>query len=255
MKRVLLLLLACLCACVGTTGDAFVDFPVTVGGVPGASDFTNDKGWHVVLTKATLHVGAFYFVQALPVSGVGNTDCILPGTYTAEMTTGMDVNLLDPTPQRYPVLAHGTTVRALAAQVWLTGGDVNATDDNTTILDLAGTADRAGDVRPFTGVVRIGTNRVMKGSVPGAYPMCKQRIVSPIPISVGVEQTGGLRFTIDGRLLFVNVDFSDLAQFSGTYAFSDQPGDSKYTSASINLYSNLRSAGALYAFAWDPALR
>jgi predicted small secreted protein len=120
MKRALALLVVMavtLAACVGTTGGDVVDFPVAAAGAADAVagqpyELVTDRGWHVVLTKATLHVGALYLGQSLPVSGAQNTSCILPGTYVAQVTTGLDVDLLSPAPQRFPSLGHGTTLQA-----------------------------------------------------------------------------------------------------------------------------------------------
>jgi hypothetical protein len=239
-------------ACVGTTGGAIVDFPAVVVTVPEAKDFTNDRGWHVVLAKARLHIGAVYLDSALPVSGAQSSNCILPGTYVAEVTSGLDIDLLSPAAQPFPDLGHGTTTPARAAQVWLTAGDVNLEDDSTPMLVIEGIADRAGDVRPFSGTIVIGKNRAPTTPTPGASPICKQRIVSPIPTSVGVEKSGTLRLTIDARQLFVNVDFGGLEKSGATtYVFSDEPGSDGYTQPSINLYENLHSGGALYAFSWQ----
>jgi hypothetical protein len=248
MKRLLPLLFI---ACVGTTGGAIVDFPAVVVTAPEAKDFTNDRGWHVVLTKAKLHIGAVYLDSALPVSGAQSTECILPGTYVGELTNGLDVDLLSPTAQPFPDLGHGTTTPARAAQVWLTAGDVNLVDDSTPMLDIEGIADRAGDVRPFSGTIVIGKNRAATTATPGASPICKQRIVSPIPTTVAVEKTGTLRLEIDARQLFVNVEFADLEKSGTTYVFSDAPGTDGYTQPSINLYENLHSGGALYALSWQ----
>ncbi len=247
MKRLVLFILA---SCVGTTGGAIVEFPAVVRAAPEAGDFTNDRGWHVVLSKAKLHIGAVYLDAALPVSG-SNSQCILPGTYVAQLTNGLDVDLLSPNAQPFPDLGHGTTTQALAAQVWLTAGDVNLVDDSTPILEIEGVADRAGDVRPFTGTITIGKNRAATTATPGASPICKQRIVSPIATTVAVESSGTLRLTIDARLLFANVEFADLQKTGTTYEFSDAPGTDAYTQPSINLYENLHSGGMLYAFSWD----
>src|SRR5215472_4753215 len=162
MHRALLALFPVLLAasCVGTTGGQIVDFPAAAAGPADASggqlEFTTDSGWHVILTQATLHVGAIYLDQAVPVSGSQGTNCILPGLYVAEVTSGRDVDLLSPEPQPFPVLGHGTTLPALAGQVWLTGGDVNQVEDSTPILQIAGTADEAGQVVSFMGTVTIG---------------------------------------------------------------------------------------------------
>jgi hypothetical protein len=251
-------------ACVGTTGGQLVTFPAAVAGPLDATrgrpfQFTTDRGWSVVLTQATLHVGAVYLDQSMPVSGSQGTSCVLPGTYVGQVTAGLDVNLLSSVPQRFPGLGSGTTEPpALVGQVWLTGGDVNVAAEPspaTPILTIAGTAVMGDAVMPFEGKITIGANRQASGSAAaGADPICKERIVSPIPTSVIVGASGGLLLRIDPRLLFVNVDFSQLTTFSDTYGFSDDPTSAQYTQPSVNLYQNLHSAGALYAFSWNDDL-
>jgi hypothetical protein len=249
--------LAFVFSCVGTTGGEIVDFPAAAAGgadatSPLAFDETTTSGhvWHVVLTTATIHVGAVYLDQALPVSGAGTTSCILPGTYTAEVLDGLDVDLLSPLPQSFASLGHGTTTSSLAAQVWLTGGDVNAATDDTKILVVSGTAhDDDGTQIPFDGTITISTNRDTTDTTTGASPPCKQRIVSPIPTTVSVATTGGLLVRIDAKALFANVDFSKLAPSASGFSFSDDPSSADYTQPSVNLWSNLHSAGT-YTFAW-----
>jgi hypothetical protein len=261
-------------ACVGTTGGEVIDFPVAAAGPADASgtslEFTTDRGWHVVLTKASVHIGALYLSQIEPVSGAQATGCVLPGTYVAQQTTGLEVDVLSATPQRFPTLAHGTTLEALTGQVWLSGGgsdhDLDQLADTTPVLVVAGTADHAGDVRPFQGQITIAANRQPQGgSLAGASTICKQRIVSPIPTRLTVSSTGGLLVRIDPRLLFVNVDFGQLGKVGDTYTFSDDPSQSDpssplyYSQPSVNLYANLHAAGApgaqsLFTFGWEPHL-
>jgi hypothetical protein len=253
--------------CVGTTGGEIVTFPAAAAGPEDASsgqplEFTTDRGWHVVLTRATLHVGALYLDQSMPVSGSQGTSCILPGTYVAQVTSGRDVDLLSPQPQPFPAEGQGTTVPpALVGQVWLTGGDIDAASDTTPILVVAGTADQSGTAIPFTGKITMGSNRQASGTeLAGASPICKQRIVSPIPTSIAVSARGGLLLRIDPRFLFVNVDFSQLTKVANAYEFSDDPSSAEYTQPSRNLYLNLHSSGvphqhaALYAFSWSDTL-
>lgn len=256
-------------ACIGTTGGRLVDFPAAAAGAadvtsPLAFDETTIAGhtWHVTLTQATLHIGAVYLDQALPISGSQGTDCILPGTYTAEVLgtsldgglDGLDVDLLSSAPQLFPSPGHGTTTAALAAQVWLTGGDINSISDGTKILVVVGSAsDDTGATFPFEGTITISTNRVPANQTAGSNPPCKQRIVSPIPTSTAVQTTGGLLLRVDARQLFQNVDFSQLEKFSSTYGFSDNPTSASYTQPSINLWTNLRSS-ATYVFSWSSSL-
>jgi hypothetical protein len=212
-------------------------------------DFENDRGWHIVLSSAVLHVGAMYLNQSIPVSGAQNTSCILNGTYTAQVTKGRDVNLLSPALQAFPEPGTGVTMASLAAQVWLTGGDINTVDDATPILALSGTADQNGTSFPFAGITTIGANRAAdtSSSGAGANPICKQRIVSPIPASIEPRGTGRLSLRVNPRALFVNVDFSNVAMTAGSYVIPDDSSDQP----SRNLYQNLHSS-APYSFEWAP---
>jgi hypothetical protein len=248
-------------ACVGTTGGQIVTFPAAVAGPsyadPGRSfRFTTDLGWDVVLTEATLHVGAVYLNQSAPVSGAQSTDCILPGTYVAQVTSGVDADLLSPSLQRFPGTGSGTTIPpALVGQVWLTGGDVNTVSEPsapTAILVVAGTAVNGAMTIPFTGRITIASNRQTSGSAAaGGDSICKERIVSPIATSVAVGTAGGLVLRIDPSQLFVNVNFALLAPSGSGFAFSDDPTSAGYTQPSRNLYQNLHSGGGLYTFEWN----
>jgi hypothetical protein len=260
---------ALVAACVGTTGGELVAFPAAAAGPVDAQadkplEFMTGR-WHVVLTRATLHIGAVYLDQSQPVSGSQGTSCILPGTYVAQVTTGRDVDLLSPTAQRFPVQGKGTTFPpALVGQIWLTCGDINAEtqatcrpDNPTTpVLIIAGTADDPnGATIPFEGTITIGANRQATGSqAAGGDPICKDRIVS-IPANVTVQSTGGLLVRIDPRQFFNSLDFSQLPKLAdGKYGFSDDPSSATYTQPSRALYENLRSAGTLYTFSWSDNL-
>lgn len=257
-------LIACVAeGCVGTTGDDVVDFEAAASGPPEAVSgqalvFDGARGWQVTLETARLHIGALYLADSLPVSGTQATSCTLPGSYVAQVTQGLDVDLLSSKAQRFPVLGRGVTVPALAGQVWLTSGDVNDPRDPpepTVIVELAGSARLADEIRPFQAQLTIASNRVSDGSGPaGAAPICKERIVSPIPTSVRVATQGALWLRVDPRRLFANVDFgaltlgSDGAHFSFKDDSSDQP--------SANLYNNLKAggAGSPYSFSWVESL-
>jgi len=246
-----------LVGCVGNTGGRTFTFPVAAAGPADATGgplaFSSD-GFDVTLTQATLHVGAVYLNQAAPVSGAQATECYLTGTYVAQETSPLDVNLLDPTPQAFPATALGVTQPpALVEQVWLTGGDINDPSDTTPILTIAGTATGAGGTFPFAGVVTIGPNHAPSGAVTGGGDsICKQRIVSPIRQAIMIEQTGLLLLRIDPRRLFVDVDFSQLPMDSATggFVFSDDPSAPGYAPTGQNLYGNLRSV-APYTFSWE----
>lgn len=249
-------------ACVGQTGGDTVDFPVAAAGPASAVlgqplSCASDGGSAVTLTQAALHVGAVYLDQSQPVSGGQTTGCYLTGTYVAQQTSPLDVDLLSPAMQRFPNPAHGITdPPALVGQVWLTHGDVNTLPDREPVLTVTGSAARDGETFPFTAAITIGSNRQgAGGALAGGDPICKERIVTPIRAALSLERTGGLLLRIDPCRLFTNVDFSLLpaSTTAGTYEFSDDPTSAGYTQPSRNLYTNLRNTGP-YSFSWAPDL-
>ena len=258
-EALLLLVAALLASCVGTTGGEVITFEAAAAGAADAQagaplEFVIDLGWKVTLTTAKLHVGAVYFNRSMPISGVQNTSCILPDTYVGQVTDGFDVDLLSPERQTFPVMGEGVTEPpAIVAQVWLTGARVDHIDDATPILQVEGTAERGGDTKPFTGTVTIANNRLQNSTdatQAGAAPICKQRIVSPIPVRLALRSTGSLLLRMDPRYLFVNVDFAALPAAENGFAFTDDV--TKKDQPSLNLYNNLRAASRLYTFEWMP---
>ena len=260
LARLLLPLLALSApACVGTTGDQVVDFEAVASGPSDAAagqplSFDGSRGWQVTLRTASLHVGAIYLAESMPVSGPQATSCILPGSYVAQVVEGRDIDVLSSEPQSFPSLGRGTTLEAHAGQVWLTSSDVNLANTPTpptVILHLLGSAQRAGELRPFEANLTIGENRVSSsGDAAGGSPICKERIVSPIPSSIRVQRAGALWLRVDPRLLFTNVDFGALQAEGDVFVFKDDSSDQP----SANLYNNLKQAGALYDFSWAEQL-
>jgi hypothetical protein len=251
-----------LCACLGTTGNTIVHFRAAAAGPADAVaaaplEFTTDIGWHVVLSKAVLHVGAMYLTEAIGSSAHSASPCIAPSTYVAEVTTdagataGIDVDILSPTLRYFPNLGEGTNLEAKAGQVWLTGGDVNQKDDPTTILHIEGTADKGGRSVAFIGDLTIGENRITPptdATKPGSPPTCSWRIVSPIAVDLVPEDGGTLLLRVDPRNLFIGIDFSTLQEISQSppqYAFANNGSNDR------PLYQQLHSAGSVYQFSWQ----
>ena len=243
-------------SCVGTTGSDLVNFPAYAAGPDGADPthplvFESGRAWKVTLTKAQMHIGAVYLNRSLPTSGAQETNCVLPGLYVADVGGHVDVDVLSGQLQPFAVRGTGTADVALAGEVWLMNGDVNAADDATVIVDLAGTAEKDGVVRPFDGKVSIGKNRaipVKDPAQPGSNPICKQRIVSPIPIQLTPRNGGALLLRIDPRGWFSNVDFSAL-QGTGdppTYRFADTNDNQPDTA----LFDGIRTRVGVYQFTW-----
>jgi len=244
-------------SCGGTTGGARVLFRASAAGPQDASgtslDFTNGLNYHVLLTRARLHVGAVYFNQSVPSSGAQATGCFLPGNYVGQVLGSLDVDALSPSPQPFPAVGEANAIPAKAGELWLTGADINQIDDATVILDVAGRADKAGISYAFQGTLTIGRNRYIPSTDP-AFPslnlICRQRIVSPILIDFTPQPGGELLVRVDPRGWFVGVDFAMLRRVSETpllYQFADSAAGP----ADIALYNGLRSRTGAYEFIWQ----
>jgi hypothetical protein len=244
-------------ACSGSTGSEVVSFHAAAIGAQAADGgtlaFDNNAGFHVVLERARLHVGAMYLNASVPSSGAQATSCTLPGLYVGEVLDALDVDMLSSERQRFPGSGEGTATQARVAEFWLSGGAVDAVHDDTAILDAKGTAERDGDTFPFEARISIGDNRAVASSdpaFPGRNPICKQRIVTPILVSFTPTDGGTLLLRVDPRALFRNVDFSTLPRTSSDpplYSFTDGAA----TAADVSLYGALRSTSAVYELTWE----
>jgi hypothetical protein len=131
-------------------------------------------------------------------------------------------------PVLFPTPGGGTANAAVEAEVWLTSGDINATEDPVPVLDVAGTASRGAQSWPFSATVTIGSNRQIPPSspaMPGSNPICRQRIVSLIPVSFRLTDGGTLDLVVDPAAMFNGVDFAALTPRSdGSLVIPNQQG-------------------------------
>ncbi len=242
-------------SCVQSTGGQLVSFSLEGRGDPqvvsgGPLTFTSGQGFDVTLTRAKLTVGAVYFNRQNPQSYTLEQSCVQTGVYSGEVRGGLVIDALDPTPRAFPIEGHGTDAQTLAAELWLTGGDLLASDDQTLILDVAGTASRDGAQWPFTGQLTIGANRVIpprNTALPGSNPLCAQRLVAPISFEHRFGQGDLVQLVVDPRAWFASVDFSALEQVApGQFAFSNEGSSSRQPDKA--LFNGLRASFGPYRF-------
>lgn len=250
-----------LASCTGTTGGDLVTFDAFAAGPEDAVagqpyTFESSRGYQITLTRARLHVGAVYLNKASPTSVGSETSCFLNGIYVAEVTSGLTIDVLSPAPQPFPEAGFATTEHASTAEVWLSGGGaIDDDSDATVILDVEGTASKAGETFPFQGSITIGENRVIAPSSPakpGANPLCKQRIVSPIPVDLDITPGEDLLLRVDPRGLFANVEMAALTKVQEDpplYRFRDDGEDQP----SASLYNGLRASIGTYTVTWEAA--
>lgn len=247
---------ALLVGCTGVTEGGLVEFRAVAAGPSFATGgplvFRTRTGFDVTLTEARLHIGAVYLNRTVPLSSERESSCVLPGTYVAQVTAGVDVDLLRAEPVPFPVPGTGLQDRAANGEVWLTGnGDVNATEDKVPVFVFAGEARRGADVLPFRGSFTIGTNRTQaprSPALPGSNPICQERIVTGIPVDLRMAEGGTLTLRADPRAIFTDVDFAALApEADGTRVFLDRAEGQP----SIAAYFALRAARGVYSFTFE----
>lgn len=242
--------------CLGSTGGELIDFDAFAAGPERAVAgepyvFENQRGYRVSLEEARLHIGAVYLNRSSPTSVAQDTSCYLAGMYIAEVAGGLDLDVLDPEPQPFSVEGFATTERATTAEVWLTGGPIDAESDPTVIARVAGVASKDGADFPFEGTLTIGENRVIEPSdaaLPGANPICKQRVVTPIAVDITPVEGGSLLVRVDPADWFQNVEFELLEEARpGLFQFRDDSEDQP----SRNLYSGIRANSGVYSLTFE----
>lgn len=254
MRALVVLLLALSTGCSGTTGGDVFSFRAVARGPAtaenGRYELDTGSGFHVTLERARVRLGALYLNRTVPTSVSADTTCTLAGGYVAEVTTGVTLDALSGSATELPSPGLAIAERALSGEVWLTSGDVNEPNDAEPVLELAGTATKDDAIYPFEALVTIGENRVVEPppATPGAKPICKERIVAPVPVDVVPREGGRLLVEVDPAAILSAVDFSTLARDpGGTYRFDDDPRTA--TPASTALYQGLHATTA-YRFDW-----
>lgn len=257
------LLVIAFTGCVESTGGELVTFTAQASAAPDIGAvagqplrFSTPRGFDVTLSTARVFVGAMYFSSVRPTtaSGAIEAPCVLPGITTGEVRGGFEVDALDPTPQPFPVQGLGSSTATLSAAIWLTSGDINASDDKTVVLRAAGEATRSGTTYPFTAALRIGNNRVSpprNPALPSSNPICEQRIVSPVAFDTTLKNGGTVWLQIDPRAFFNSVNFATLEArptMPPTYQFRDETAAAEQ--ADVSLFNALRANAGPYRLAF-----
>jgi hypothetical protein len=245
---------ACLLSACGPsdTGNELVRFDAFAAGperAEGSLRFDNELGFEIELARANLLVGALYVNQRVPIAGAGEQPCLLPGTYVAQVTRGRVVDLLDGTPQAFPEAGIGVNLPGFTGEAWLKSDDValDAPVDPAIIVELRGTARRGTRTWDFEADLTVGQNRRLADpdpKRPGANPICKERIVSPIAVNLTPREGMKLVLRVDPSGWFRDVDFSE---------FDDEqtvPGervqvripDALTGQASVNLWNGIQAS-------------
>ena len=242
------------------TGGQLVTFQAFASGVPdanGSLDFDTGAGFHVRLTEAGMHIGAVYFRLGQANPGSANASCVGDTTYGLQVPGPVDVDVLSRERQPFSVPGNATTDLDQSAEIWLVGGNINTVAGSTVIASVAGVATKQGATFPFQGSITIGQNRLIppaNPAAPGANPICKQRIVAPIPLQIRPTVGGALLLQIDPRPWLENLEFSALLPGGdgATLEIRDvSTGSGADVAESRDFFNGVTGASAqVYAFSW-----
>jgi hypothetical protein len=167
------------------------------------------------------------------------------------------VDALSEERQAFPVKGSGTTEPSRAAEVWLSSGNIHAAHDATVVLEVVGEATKDGVRWPFEAKLTIGENRATPPSnpaLPGSNPICKQRIVTPIPVQLKLQNQGLLMVKVQPSAWFDKVEFSELSQVSEEpllYRFKDEAAGQPDNA----LYAGMRANVGPYSFLFEEPLK
>jgi hypothetical protein len=257
--RSLTLLCAAACllgGCVSSTGGELIEFEAAAVGDEASRHFVSSLGYEVRLEEARLFIGALYLNQSAPGNYTQGASCVLPGIYSAEVRGGLRVDALSEERQAFSVKGNGTTEPSRAGELWLASGSIDAANDTTVILEVRGEAERDGRRWPFEAALTIGQNRLESPSnpaLPGSNPLCRQRIVAPIPLpgELKLKNQGLLLLKVKPSAWFDKVDFSKFPEEGASlYRFEDRTAGQPDNA----LYSGLRAHSGPYHFSFEEPL-
>lgn len=240
------------------TGGALVTFHAYasgLAGVDGPLEFDTGEGFHVRLTDARMHIGAVY--MRLGQQHLANASCIGDSTYGLQVPGPVDVDVMSSQPQEFSVLGNATTDGNQGAELWLVDGNINRVPSTAVVVSVTGTATKGSASFPFHGSLTIGQNRLLppaSPAQPGQNPICKQRIISLIPVAVRPSLGGNLLLRIDPTAWLGRVDFAALlpAEDGTILEIPDSSNGSGADAASGRAFFNgVTSASAdVYQFSW-----
>jgi hypothetical protein len=235
----------------GTTGDVLISFTPYAAGAPNAGQpFVVSGGpgtgqtYSVQLTSASMYIGAAYFDESPTSTSFDAPVCNTADVFAAQVPGGVQVNLLSTEPQEFAVYGSGSADVALSWDLWLTNGDINEPNDTPTAT-ITGTATLVSDptkVYSFGAIVSINPGESGAGArgtpasdpaLPGAYPICKERILQLGGLDLKFYQGGTLYVTVDPRGWFAatgGIDFPNLEPWNNSECQLDVDSNDTYES-------------------------
>jgi hypothetical protein len=270
--------LAAAIGCAGDTGSQRFSFEARIAGSgPATSDdhtFTNEKGWVVALSRASVTLGPVYlnvippltdssasifryFIRSAWAHGEGHLDA---GRVTGEVLAQVSFDALSTELVSFPKRGDVTQEEVRTADVWFypePGVAVDTTKIDTIALDVAGTATRAGGQVKFRGKLVLNDDWIADQTTGerGNQSITGIRQVRGVPASFFPVEGGQLEIRFDVTRLFRGADFASLkaspTDADGTKVLvQKQNSTSNRDQVMTNLYQGLRETGGTYSMRW-----
>lgn len=212
--------------CLGTSGNERYAFEARASGVEGAADFTNDLGWRVTLSHATMRLGPIYLNTVAPLRASRRFALLREahaaaghlkgGLVVGEILGDVEIDLLSPDPTAFPVTGQitGDAVRTAEIRFWPGSGlppDARAT---APTLVVAGAASRGGETIRFEGRLTIDESW-LPSAAPGDrdfLTLVDVREVRGIPAGFTAAEGGSLRVRVSPQRLFASSNFAQIRE-------------------------------------------
>jgi len=262
----------------GSAGSARFLFDARAAGIDRDASqpltFTNEPGWTITLSKATVTIGPVYLnviaplrdemTTLLPWLGVkrafGDDDHLGAGREVGEVLAQITFDALSPSFMPFPVQGTMTQEQIRTAEIWLwppPGTAPEAVNIDTSAVDFAGEAVRDNARVRFRGAL-ILNDAWTSDAKPGersAQPVTSLRKVRGVPTTFFPTEGGRLEIRVDVRPLFRGADFSNLtsnpSDKDGTKILI-QSKTGKFTTDQVmrNVFQGLRASTGTYAVRW-----
>jgi hypothetical protein len=260
--------------CTGGTGSQRFSFAAQVRGTaPAGADqyrFVNEKGWRITLTRTTVTLGPLYLNVAPPLRSESASvwDFLVRPAYAqgemhlgsgrivGEVLSQVTFDALSDDLVAFPSRGVVTQEEVRSAEVWFypePGTPVDAKELDTVALDIAGSAERDGEVVKFRGVLKLDDSWVSDQNVGsrGNLSLTEIRQVRGISADFFPSEGGVLQLGFDVKRLLRGADFATLASnqtdADGTkLLLPGKTGDQVMT----NLYQGLHQVDETYSVRW-----
>ncbi len=267
--------------CASDTGETRFSFDARAGGIerpahdPGSLTFTNERGWTITLTKATVTFGPVYLNVAPPLRDDGlsrvldffvkpawadGSDHLGAGRVVGEVLGQVTFDALSSELVDFPVTGSLAQERIRTAEVWFypkPGVAAETTKIGTPALDVAGSATKGQDTVRFRGALVLDDAWLPEATAGsrGTLSITEIRKVRGIPAAFYPTEGGRLEVRFDVEEPFRGADFSNLennpTDDDGTKVLvQSKSGNVTTDQVMTNLYQGLRSAKGTYSVHW-----